>query len=386
VESARTTTTSCWFGARTCIAALVLSSLVLPVSARQQSPVPGPPEPLPGRAAPLPQAPSLVAWSIDIPAAPLLAPLITDTAVVVAHLPGVVAAYHRADGRLLWRAELEAVQPLAADGPLLYVAAGAAIHALRLADGSKIWSVPTDTLSAPPVAQDGWLLTAAGGSLTARRAADGTAVWTVDSGELREAGVIAGDMLVVPVADGRVVARDLLSGAVRWERRIGGAPGPPAVIGGAVFVGGSDRIFYCLDAATGEIDWRSRVGARIRGRATADSDRVFFAALDNLVRALDRWHGAVRWQTPVSFRPLTGALASGAAVFVAGPNQDVRILRAATGAPAGTLTFPGRLAVEPGFAYSADGAVFAAITGNLEESWKLSLTYPVPVASAPPPR
>ena len=112
--------------------------------------------------------------------------------------------------------------------------------------------------------------------------------------------------------------------------------------------------------------------------------------IHNLVRAVDRWDGALRWESPVSFRPLTGALASGGAVFVAGPDsrQQVRILRAADGKASGSLTFPSRLAIEPGFADTgAGGAVFAAVTGNLEESWTLSLTFPVSVpATSPPPR
>ena len=363
--------------------ALVVSTVAASRPA-PQDPVAALPASLPGVALPAPAAPSLVAWSVPLPAAPNGRPLITPDVVVVGYLPGIVAAFSRGDGRLLWRVELDAEQPLAADGPLLYVAAGEAIHALRLGDGSVAWRAPAGTLSAPPVAHDGWLLTTAAGTLTARRAADGTAVWTQPAGEQRESGVIAGDLIVSPLVDGRVVARELLTGAVRWERRVGGVPGPPAVVGDDVFLGATDRMFYCIDAVTGRIDWRMRVGAATRGRPAADGERVYFAALDNLVRAVDRWHGAVRWQTPVNFRPLTGTVASGGIVFVAGPNQEVRMLRTATGAPTGSLTFPGRLAVEPGFAAEDGAALFAAVTGNLEESWRLSLTWPVQSAVSAP--
>lgn len=384
MESARTTTTSCWFAARTCLAALLLSGVALQGAARQVPLAGGVPSPLPGVPVALPEPPSLVAWSVSIPSAPTVSPLVAGEAVVVGYLPGIVAAHHAADGRQLWSAALAPEQRLVADGPLVYVAAGEAIHALRLADGSVAWRSPAGALSAPPLAQDGWLLTTSGGALSARRAADGTAVWTVESGEQREPSVISGDMIVTPLVDGRLVARELLTGQVRWERRLGGAPGTPAVIGDDVFVGASDRRFYCVDAVSGEIDWHRRVGATIRGSASTDGERIFFAALDNLVRALDRRDGALRWQAAVNFRPLTGALAAGGAVFVAAPDREVRILRAVDGKASGRLNFPSRLALEPGFAATGAGAVFAAVTGNLEESWRLSLTFPVSVPGSMP--
>jgi len=368
------------------IATIIVSSLILHGSAYQAPPVTGPPTPLPGTPVPLPEAPSLIAWSVELPDAPIVSPLITADAVIVAYRPGIIAAFHRDDGRAVWRAELQPDAALAADGPLLYVSAGDTVHALRLADGSLAWQVRAGTLAAPMVAQDGWLLTQDGAALSARRAADGTAVWTIEASAQDEASVISGDMIVSPLLNGRVEARDLLSGRLRWGRQLGGAPGPLAVIGDHVFVGASNRIFYSLDALTGRVDWPMRVGATVRGRATADADRVFFTALDNLVRAVDRWHGAVRWQTPVAFRPLTGALSSGGRVFVAGPDEGVRILDAATGAPVGRIAFPGRLVLAPAFADTGGAAVFAALTGTLEETWKLSLTWPLRAATAPAPR
>ena len=367
--------------------ALILLILVLAGPSVRGAQIGGVPSPLPGTPAPLPRAPGLIAWSVDLPAAPIVSPLIANDVVIATYLPGIVAAFRTSDGTQLWRVELSPEQPLAADGPLVYVVAGEAIHALRLADGSVAWRVPAGTVTGPPLAKDGWLLTHADSTLTARRAADGSAVWTVDSGVQRELGAISGDMVVIPLADGRLVARDLLGGQIKWERRLGGAPGPPAVIGEDVFVGASDRRFYCIDVRDGEIDWDRPVRATIRGAATSDGERVFFSAFDNMVHALDLWNGTLRWESAVSFRPITGALAAGGGVFVAGPDQGVRIFRAADGRAHGTLAFPSRLAIGPAFADTGAGAVFAAVTGNLEESWRLSLTIPVSVpATARPPR
>ena len=370
-----------------CLVAVVLSSLVLH-GAAPQDPIVGPPSPLPGLQAPLPAGPSLLAWTVDLPAPPTTSPLLTPDFVIAAHLPGVVAAYHRTDGRLAWRVELETEGPLATDGPLLYVPVGDSLHALTLVDGAAAWTVSIGTQANPLVAKDGWLLTVDGQALSARRSTDGVPIWTVDAGPQRESSVIAGDMLVTPVADGRLVARDLLTGGIRWQRPLGGAPGAVAVIGDDVLAGASDRSLYCVDAANGRIDWQWRVGATIRGRASADGERIFFAALDNVVHALDRWDGQLRWRTPLTFRPLTGAIAAGSRVFVASPDTGIRILDAATGREVGGITFPDRLSLEPGF-LAADGvAAFAAVTGTLGQAWRLSATRSIPVApvATPAPR
>jgi outer membrane protein assembly factor BamB len=158
------------------------------------------------------------------------------------------------------------------------------------------------------------------------------------------------------------------------------------VIGDDVLAGASDQRFYCVDAANGRIEWHQRVGATIRGRASADSERIFYAALDNQVHAVDRWDGARRWQTAMTFRPLTGAIAAGSRVFVAGPDTGIRILDAETGRAVGVISFPDRLSLEPGFLATDGTAAFAAVTGTLGGTWRLSATRRLPVAIVPVPR
>jgi hypothetical protein len=105
------------------------------------------------------------------------------------------------------------------------------------------------------------------------------------------------------------------------------------------------------------------------------------------VHAVDRWDGALRWQTGMTFRPLTGAIASGSRVFVAGPDTGIRIFDAATGRAVGVITFPDRLSLEPGFLAGDAVAAFAAVTGTLGHTWRLSATRRIAVAiSARAPR
>jgi outer membrane protein assembly factor BamB len=381
VESAPTTT-SCWFRAGRIFAlSLTLALVIVRSAAAQMPPVAGAPAVLPGIPLELPIGPKTIAWTVDIPAAPIVSPIITSDRVIAAYLPGIVAGFDRMDGRQLWQKDLEPTQPLAADGPLVFVHAGEAIYALQAADGSEAWRTPSGTLTAPLVVKQGWVVAATEGKLTALRASDGSTVWTRDAPRQREAAAIAGDILYVPVVGGKVIARDLPDGNVRWERQLGGNAVEPFVVNDDIFLGASDKVFYCVNAASGEIAWPRRVGAMIRGRAATDGDRIFFTALDNQVHAIDRGDGAIRWERGIPFRPISGPVVGGGAVFVAGNGPDLWILRAKDGTPAGTITFPGKQQpLPPGSFDTGAGVEFATVTGSLEESWKLSLTVPLPAS------
>ena len=375
MDSARTTTTSCWFVAQTVGGALILAALLGAGLASQDVQVGGVPTPLPGIPVPLPEGPTL-AWTVDIPAAPLTSPLIAGGRVFVAHPPGIITGYH--DGRELWRTSLATDLPLAAHDELVLVSSSDAIHALRAADGSPAWRTPAGKPTAPLLVKDGWVITATADTITALRASDGATVWTAEAGVQRQRGAISGDVLFTPHVDGHVVARDLLTGKVKWTSPIGGVAGEPFVLGEDMFVGSGDKRFYCLKAVSGEIDWQVRVGADIRGVAASDGDRIFFAALDNLVRAVDRTHGGLRWQTGLPFRPLMGPVISGGSLFISGPQTEMRRLRTTDGKDAGVIRFPDKqMAVSPGFAPTEAGIVFAAVTGGHAQTWKLSLTFPL---------
>ena len=365
----------------TVAAAAALAATQTPSAQDPDAGVQGMPAVLPGTPVPLPEAPPDILWSVPITAAPVSSPLIAGDHIVIAHLPGIVAAHRILDGQLVWQAELNPEQPLVADAGVLFVVSGEAIHALRIADGAVVWRTPVGTLSAPLLAEAGWLIAAGAGKLTARRGSDGTEVWAVAAPGQRHAAAISGNTLIVPGIDGRLRMRDLATGAVTWERQLGGAPGEPLVVGEAIFVGASDHSFYKLRAGSDQITWKIRVGAPILGRPSSDGERVFYTARDNMVRAVDIGHGHQRWQTALTFRPLAGPVVAGGTVFLSGSVSQVRMLRAADGSAAGAVTFPAKLAVAPGLARSDFGVSIGAITGGLNESWSLLLTRAV---RAPP--
>lgn len=316
--------------------------------------------------------PTELRWTVIVAARPSSPPAIAGNDIFLALQSGAVVAHRLADGSEAWRVELRAEQPLAVDAGRVFVASGEAIHALDAATAVVRWRAPAGTLTAPILAQDGWVVAASHGSLAAFRAADGTPVWEREIGAVTTRPSIEGDALYVPLADGRLLALDLGTGATRWERRLAaGAVSEVLAHADRVFAGAADGRFYCLKAADGSLAWRFRVGAALRGRPVSDGRRIYIASMDNVVRAFDKASGALRWHRSVPFRP-AGPVLLGETLMVPGTASEIRAFDAA-GKAVGVIKLEASLAIPPAFEQSSGGRVMAAVTGSLNGQWTLLL-------------
>lgn len=327
--------------------------------------------------------PTEVRWAVAVSVRPVAPPAVGDAKILLALQSGVVVAYRQSDGVEAWRAEMRADQPIAIEGTRVFVASGEAIHALALDNAELLWRAPAGTLTAPLLAQDGWIIAASARGLAAFRSEDGSKIWERETGVQHGRATIEGDNLYVPLEDGRLLALDLRTGADRWVRHLpvpktpaSGNP-PPAVsevlaYPDRLFVGAADGVFYCLKAADGAVDWRFSIGAVLRGRPVGDGTRVFTTAMDNVVRAFDRHTGALLWHPSVPFRPTTGPVLLGTTLMVPGAASEIRGFDTA-GRPAGQIKLDDSLAIPPAFAQTTGGAVMVAVTGSLNAQWKLLL-------------
>lgn len=324
--------------------------------------------------------PSAVRWAVPISSGPAAPPVIAGDQIFVVLLSGIVAAHRMADGAEAWHVELRTDQPVAVEGPRVFVAAGEMIHALDAAGGSVLWRAASGAVTAPLVAQNGWLIVASASGLTAFRAEDGTKVWSRDTGAQRLRPTIEGDNLYVPLDDGRLLALDLRTGADRWTKHLAGHLFSEVLaFPDRVYAGSTDKFFYCFDADDGAWEWHTRLGAVLRGRPAAEGANIFVTSVDNTLRAYDRNSGALRWHPSVPFRP--GApVVIGSVVVVAGNSAQLLAFDARTGRPAGQIKLDEDLVMPPAFG-SSGTAVMAAFTGSLNAQWKLVLTAP----PAPPP-
>ena len=321
--------------------------------------------------------PSAVRWSVAISARPAAPPVIAGDQIFVVLQSGIVAAHRVADGTEAWRVELRTDQPVAVEGSRVFVAAGEMIHALDAASGSVVWRAPSGPVTAPLIAQSGWLVVASATGLTALRSEDGTKVWSRDTGPQRLRATIEGDNLYAPLDEGPLLALDLRTGAERWRRHLAGARFSEVLaFSDRVYVGSTNKQFYCFDADDGAWEWHSLLGAVLRGRPAAEGTRLFVTSIDNTLRAYDRNSGALLWHPSVPFRP-TEPTVIGSAVVVPGiSSAEILGFDVATGRRAGQIKLDESLVMPPAFGTSGGVVVMTALTGSLNSQWKLVLTAP----------
>ena len=309
-------------------------------------------------------------------------PAIGADKIFLALQSGVVVAHRISDGVEAWRVEMRTDQAIAVDGTRVFVASGEAVHALDSGDAAVVWRAPTGTLTAPILAQDGWIVVASATELAAFRAEDGARVWRRELGPQHNRPTIEGDNLYVPLDDGRLFALDLRTGADRWVQRVVSPRRPAAATASPalsevlaypdrLFLGASDGRVLALKAVDGSLVWRSSIGAVLRGRPVGDGTRIFVSAMDNVVRAFDRGNGALLWHPGLPFRPM-GPVMIGTRLVVPGASAEVRAFDIA-GRPAGQIKLEAALAIPPAFSESAGGRIMAGVTDSLDGPSKLFL-------------
>ena len=315
-------------------------------------------------------------WSVELPAPPAGAPLVTPTMAVLPLSNGTIAGHGLRDGRPVWTATLPAERPLAGDDQRVYVASGDAVHALQLDSGSVVWRTNLGAKpTARPLAHAGWVIAAAGGQLFALRGSDGKMIWRSPVGVVEVRPALDGDLLIVSIKEGWVRAFDVQTGASQWDYHVGAAPGEPLALGGRVYVGTSDKGFLTLRASSGTRESRRSLGGVPQGQAAADDRHVYFAGMDNMLVAIHRAHGGIEWRQGLSYRPAGGPVFLGDRVVVPGYYvSSLPAFAARNGTRAGEVTFPAQLAVLPVFSRYEDGRSFViGVIGDLTNRWRLML-------------
>lgn len=309
---------------------------------------------------------------------------------------GRLVAYDLTLGSEIWTASFDIHSQPAASDDLLFIADEGALAALDVSDGSEAWRVAfAETLAAPLVFDNGWLIAAASsGAVFAFRASDGTMVWRSELGvAARKRPALAADRVYIPAVDRRVMALQVESGMLLWERRLGGLPDEMLALEDRLYVGSDDNYLYCLRARDGFVDWRWQTGNDVIGSPAADERLVYFVSLDNLLRGLDRKSGNQRWKRPLRLRPTTGPVRAGDAVIVSGVAPMLSAYFVKDGTPAGEAATDGELAAPPYVLDDPELSAVIVVTRNIAKGAILSAlsraappTAPAPApASAPPP-
>ncbi len=323
------------------------------------------------------------AWTVDVAARPIAPPVSAGGRIFIALQSGLTA-FDVDNGKELWRVELIAEGAIWATNERIIAYAKGALHALDPATGESVWVVEAPPLTGPLMVEGDRLFAASGNQLSTFNVRDGTAGWTAQEiGVIEERPAVAGDRVYVPVSDGALVVLSLSSGERLWETTdVGIKPAEPAVAGDRVLVGSAARRFCAFAVATGKQEWCFPIGAVVVGKAAVDDARIYVVALDNQLRALDRRNGNQKWKKNLPYRPSAGSILVGDRISVPGKTRAMLTFTAATGDAGPQLTFPADLAQPPVIVppEATKPARLAAVVGDLQDLWKLTLTI-----SPPPP-
>lgn len=252
---------------------------------------------------------------------------IDDGTVYVANSDGSVAAFNVANGRQVWRVNVDKrliSGPSVAGNLLLVGTRDGHLLALSRSGGEQVWAVAaTSEVIAPPAANNGiGVVHTLDGRLVAYQLNSGNRLWTVERNvpNLTMRGVsspvIVGDTVYAGLDNGHVIALDLATGQQLWEQTIALPTGRSElerlvdidaglqVVDGqllAISVGGK---LASVSLSSGRVRWKQDI-ASVTGLAFNDK-LVFATDIDGVIHAVNRLTGAEVWtQDALKYRELS---------------------------------------------------------------------------------
>jgi outer membrane protein assembly factor BamB len=254
-------------------------------------------------------------------------PLLADGVIYVGDRRENLHAIRIADGSVVWSSKRQGFvyAAPARRGEVIFVASQHALTALARSDGSRFWRrqfLGDATESSPLIVKDRIIVGDSSGTITAVDF-DGKVLWTFDvtnddrekrdSEERGRGGTGAarprtaasdGTIVYQPIFDqSRIVAIDLKAGKRRWGFQAKGwIFGEPAVTDQKVFFGSQDHQLYCLDKTRKSLLWSFPTTSRIEAGVAVAHGSVFCGSCDGRFFRVDAETGKEIWsyQTPRS--------------------------------------------------------------------------------------
>ena len=230
-----------------------------------------------------------------------------------------------------------------ADAGRLYLVGEGTLEARKAESGESICRVPTTgVVSAPIVAQAGWLIVALdNGDLKALKGESGEVVWELAlGGVVRTEPLVVGERLYVAPEGSLLMALDLMTGKTIWERDLGSKAVSIGAHGNRIVAGTVSRMFFGLDERRGEIKWRWRIGGDVVGRPAFNDDMVFVITLANEMRGFKLNDGSQKWRQPLDFRALGGPTRVGDVLVVPSFSPTLRGYSVKDGKRIGAYSLP----------------------------------------------
>lgn len=244
-------------------------------------------------------------WTFDAAGSSPTGATMVDGVLLVLYEDGTVAALRLEDGTALWTTRLPSAATSVPSADDQFVYAGAQdgkLYALDRADGAQRWSFATEgPIYAAAASVDGLVyLPSSDGSLYALHAADGSLQWKFATrGALHAPVTVSGGRVVFGSHDARVYALDAASGAPIWQDGIltnGAVENHPAVVGNRIIIGSGDGRVYALALDSGGQFWRASTPDAVYAAPVVDEQRVYIASSGKTLSAINLESGEKLWQ------------------------------------------------------------------------------------------
>lgn len=215
--------------------------------------------------------------------------------------------------KLLWTYKSEGssfeATPVIAAGVAYLGDADGTMHAVRLADGSRVWTTKieeTFLLSPGAIGGTAVYVPDADGRVHCLSITDGVEQWTFDAGSEVYGGPLIfskktlDDVVLIPTEAGKLYAIDAESGESRWTFEIE-APlrCTPTVVAGHALLGGCDGKLHAVDIATGEATGSCEIGDPTGNTAAVMNGVAYFGTEGGTFYAIDAGDPAkptVKWK------------------------------------------------------------------------------------------
>lgn len=267
-----------------------------------------------------------------------LVPALWDDKIVAAGLKGVVTAYDRKTGDLLWETDTKSDLSGGVTVNAGVVAVGsrnAEVFVLDAESGKLLWKAEVSSeILAPPAIDNGKLVVrTADGRVFALELSSGKQVWFYDRVlpklTLRgtSAPVAIGGIVVSGFSNGKIATFNIETGDLLWEQRLSSPRGgsdisrivdvdaTPVIYGSSLYAAGYNGFAIALDLQNGRFLWREPVS--VLRDPLVDSAKVYLVNTDGVVSALDRFSGDKLWENEdFKYRRVSAAADNGDTIIV----------------------------------------------------------------------
>lgn len=260
-----------------------------------------------------------------------LTPAVWNNYVLTADIKGLVTAFDRESGNIVWEVNLK--EPLSggisANAGLVAVGSKKAnVIVLNVEDGSEIWrkEVSSEVLAKPAIDGTMIVVRTADGKIFALDSNDGCQEWFYDrvipNLTIRgtSAPLITNGVVLTGFANGKIAAFNLDTGDLMWEQRVSSPRGSsdisrivdvdttPVVFGNVLYGAGYNGYAIAMDLTNGRYLWRQELST-VKD-LYVDSFRVYAVTTDGTIVAISRTTGDVAWkQEGLKYRRPTAATA-----------------------------------------------------------------------------